>query len=446
MDVQHYTKSRRALQAPPTKTVSSPSSGSPIHCRSVAAQNTPVPSSVSGTVATMSSQNEFYYEGFSGPNGTIVPDDVFDLLAPRLKESELRVLLYIVRRTFGFGKSADAISLSQLTRGIKTRDGRTLDYGTGMSRKAVIAGVKGLVNKGIITVERRRTEKGDTDTNIYKLRFRNDKPPVTEGDPPGGLSTPPPETSGNYPGSPPPPPPGTPSNTQDSVLQDSALQDSENNTPNNTSVVASHLTEDQRLYEDLKALGIHDKTAAKLIRDTDASDIRKALDYLQHRLQTGWEPEQTPAAWLTAAIKNQYAIPDIPPSTTSTRETPYDMERLAVQTRTEFRNQRAHLLRVHDIEQKVDDMWQDIQDELRQRGEWAPVFAATLLRLLPDDSAELLIPPTLLDHLKPHIDTITAAINARTGHTISIEVKTLGGNRSVSANAERPGSTEQATP
>ena len=378
----------------------------------------------------MSSQNEFYYEGFSGPNGTIVPDDVFDLLAPRLKESELRVLLYIVRRTFGFGKSADAISLSQLTRGIKTRDGRILDYGTGMSKKAVIAGVKGLVSKGIITVERRRTEKGDTDTNIYKLRFRNDRPPVTEGDPPGGPSTLPPDTSGNYPGCPASPPPGTPSNTQDSVVQDSALQDSENNTP----VVASHVTEDQRLYEDLKAVGIHHKTAAKLIRDTDASNIRKALDYLQHRLQTGWEPEQTPAAWLTAAIKNGYGIPDIPASPGPAPETPYDMERLAVQTRTEFRNQRAHLLRVHDIEQNVDDIWQNIQEQLRERGEWAPVFAATLLRLRPDDSAELLVPSTLLDHLRPHLDTITAAITAETGHTVSLEVKTLSGNRPMPGN------------
>ena len=373
----------------------------------------------------MPAQDEFYYEGFSGPNGTIVPDDVFDLLAPRLKESELRVLLYIVRRTFGFGKSADAISLSQLTKGIKTRDGRILDYGTGMSRKAVIAGVKGLVGKGIITVERRRTAKGDTDTNIYKLRFRNDSPLVTEGDSPGNPSTPPADTSGNHGGSSAPPPAGAAGNSQDSVVQDSASQDSENNTP----VVASDLTKDQRLYEDLKAAGIHHKTAAKLIRDNDISHIRKALDYLQHRLETGWEPQQTPAAWLTAAIKDQYEIPDVAAMGASqggtTPEPAYDMERLAAQAQTEFRNQRAHTLRVHGIEQKVDKMWREIQEQLRERGEWSPVFAATLLRLPSDDTAELLAPSPLLNHLKPHIDTIVAAIEVRMGHTVSIEVKTL---------------------
>jgi len=93
----------------------------------------------------------FYYEGFIKDIGTVVPDDLFDVIAPRLKESELRVLLYIVRHTFGWRKYSDAISLSQLTDGIRKRDGRVQDLGTGMSRKAVIAGVKGLVEKGIIT-------------------------------------------------------------------------------------------------------------------------------------------------------------------------------------------------------------------------------------------------------------------------------------------------------
>ncbi|MBU0607283.1 MAG: replication protein, partial [Armatimonadetes bacterium] len=113
---------------------------------------------------------EFFYEGFSTPNGTFVPDDVFDVLAPRLSEAELRVLLYIVRRTFGFGKHADAISLKQLTDGITARDGRVLDHGTGMSRKGVIGGIKGLLGKGVISVHRRLDDRGENQVNVYTLR------------------------------------------------------------------------------------------------------------------------------------------------------------------------------------------------------------------------------------------------------------------------------------
>src|SRR5215212_2621838 len=112
------------------------------------------------------------FNGFSSPNGTIVPDEVFDVLMPELSEAELRVLLYIIRRTFGFKKESDAISLSQMVDGVTTRDGRVLDRGTGMSRRGAMNGCAGLVAKGIIDVDRRLSEQGDNEVNIYSLRFR----------------------------------------------------------------------------------------------------------------------------------------------------------------------------------------------------------------------------------------------------------------------------------
>lgn len=118
-------------------------------------------------------QNTFHYSGFINPNYTQVPDDVFDVIAPELTESELRVLLYIIRRTFGFKKDRDAISLTQMVDGIRARDGRVLDKGTGMSRRGVMKGCAGLIDKGIITVEKRLSDQGDNEINIYSLRFRD---------------------------------------------------------------------------------------------------------------------------------------------------------------------------------------------------------------------------------------------------------------------------------
>src|SRR5690349_2189003 len=68
------------------------------------------------------------WTGFSAPRYTQIPDQFFDLWLPVLLEGELRVLLYIMRRTFGFKKEEDAISLSQITDGIMRRDGTVLDY------------------------------------------------------------------------------------------------------------------------------------------------------------------------------------------------------------------------------------------------------------------------------------------------------------------------------
>ena len=116
-------------------------------------------------------KSDFHYNGFADPNYTPVPDDVFDLIAPNLTESELRVLLYVVRRTFGFRKTSDAISVSQMERGITTRDGTILDLGTGLSRTAIRTGCKGLIEKGILTVGRVLYPDGDYETNVYSLVF-----------------------------------------------------------------------------------------------------------------------------------------------------------------------------------------------------------------------------------------------------------------------------------
>ncbi len=120
----------------------------------------------------MPNKEPFIYEGFSSPNTTPTPNDVYDILAPQLTEAELRVLLYVIRRTFGFQKNSDAISTAQMANGITTRDGRQLDYGTGMSKSAVWRGCKGLVEKGILIVEQRQSEQGDSDVNVYSLHFR----------------------------------------------------------------------------------------------------------------------------------------------------------------------------------------------------------------------------------------------------------------------------------
>ena len=49
------------------------------------------------------------FPGFRSPNYTQVPDKVFDELLSELNLAELKVLLYIIRRTFGFKKSSDNI-------------------------------------------------------------------------------------------------------------------------------------------------------------------------------------------------------------------------------------------------------------------------------------------------------------------------------------------------
>jgi hypothetical protein len=124
-------------------------------------------------------RDEFYFEGFENPTTTPTPDVVFDELLSRLTGAELKVLLYIIRRTYGFKKNIDPISLTQITSGIVTRDGRVLDKGTGLDRSSAIKAAKGLVEKGVVTVQKEKGEDGVNMVNVYGLRFRSSRPSAT---------------------------------------------------------------------------------------------------------------------------------------------------------------------------------------------------------------------------------------------------------------------------
>ena len=73
------------------------------------------------------------------PNYTQSPNVFFDEIFKELKEGELRVILVIIRQTFGWHKPADKISFSQLSEK------------TGMERKSVCRSLNSLIEKGLIT-------------------------------------------------------------------------------------------------------------------------------------------------------------------------------------------------------------------------------------------------------------------------------------------------------
>src|SRR5689334_5276606 len=84
------------------------------------------------------------------PNSTQVPDVILDVWLSELSGAELKVVLYVARRTYGFGKESDNISLNQMADGIRRRDGSVLDRGTGLSRSTVKTTCTSLVERGFL--------------------------------------------------------------------------------------------------------------------------------------------------------------------------------------------------------------------------------------------------------------------------------------------------------
>jgi len=120
---------------------------------------------------THKSTTTLEFRGFRSPNTTPVPDEVFDELLAELSGAEMKVLLYVCRRTFGFKKDSDTISLTQIADGITTKDGRVLDRGTGLSKRHVQRALKSLEQKHIVEVHRQTSEDGVNEINTYSLHF-----------------------------------------------------------------------------------------------------------------------------------------------------------------------------------------------------------------------------------------------------------------------------------
>src|SRR5207249_4831760 len=80
----------------------------------------------------------------------------------------------IIRRTFGWKKDSDNISLSQLTTGIRARDGSQRDHGTGLPKSTVALALKSLVAKRILLSHRNSSPERGHEPTTYQLRFKGD--------------------------------------------------------------------------------------------------------------------------------------------------------------------------------------------------------------------------------------------------------------------------------
>ena len=109
------------------------------------------------------------FAGFDPAHTTSVPDILFDELLAVLSGPEFKVLCYITRRTRGFCKEWDAISLTQFTDGITTKDGRVLDRGCGITvRSRVIKILESLEEQGYIEIKKSEVKTGII---YYRLRY-----------------------------------------------------------------------------------------------------------------------------------------------------------------------------------------------------------------------------------------------------------------------------------
>lgn len=105
------------------------------------------------------------------PNTTQTPNLILDHCMAYLTGDEFKVLMYTVRRTYGFWKDRDRIGLSQYADGIVGADGNIKDMGTGLSKPCISKALKRLIDFNIIVVE---DEAKGAEAALYSLNLNDD--------------------------------------------------------------------------------------------------------------------------------------------------------------------------------------------------------------------------------------------------------------------------------
>lgn len=96
------------------------------------------------------------------PNSFQTPNVVVDRLLWLLSGDELKIVAYVNRRTMGFQRRQDRISLAQFTEGTRSYSGEVLDYGTGLTKDTVRKALRALLKFGVIveTADNDRRNRG----------------------------------------------------------------------------------------------------------------------------------------------------------------------------------------------------------------------------------------------------------------------------------------------
>jgi len=224
------------------------------------------------------------FKGIAEPNYTQVPNIYIDDLMSELTGSELKVLMYITRRTFGFGKKSDNISLNQIANGITKKDGTILDKGTGLSIRQVIYAINILDDKGIIKkVKRASKEKGLEATN-YSLKFKKDLfEPLCKN-----FSSP---------------------NAESSVVQKKVIQHKEIQQQENEKNVVADSKNGKELIDKLIELKVKKEVAESIVKEQDHKKIEKYMAYVKQKVSQGSDIKSIPG-YLIDAIKNSYKLPE----------------------------------------------------------------------------------------------------------------------------------------
>ena len=95
------------------------------------------------------------FQGFDGPkqNWSRLPNQLIDEMPNITSLAEMKVILYILRHTWGYGDESKRITIDEFVNGRKRKDGTRIDSGCGIAENSVRSGLRKAEEHGYIWVK-----------------------------------------------------------------------------------------------------------------------------------------------------------------------------------------------------------------------------------------------------------------------------------------------------
>lgn len=101
------------------------------------------------------------------PNTTPFPNFLIDFVMPIISNPTTKVMMFLVRKIYGWNKDCDHISISQIVKG------------TNIDRRSVVRALNDLCERKIILKIKSEGKKGSHSANLYS--FNEDLPKLPKG-------------------------------------------------------------------------------------------------------------------------------------------------------------------------------------------------------------------------------------------------------------------------
>jgi phage replication O-like protein O len=324
----------------------------------------------------MATLNQATFPGFQFPNTTQIPNEVFDTLIPQLSGGELKVLLYICRRTFGFRKDSDRISLSQISSGITTKTGRVLDHGTGLCKRHVINALKTLEKKNIIIITRTVDETGLNAVNTYSLNIHPTPQPEEPHRPQGVVQ---PSARGVVNSS----SPGVVNPSAPTKQREQKKEEQKKDS-------------DDDVAHDLENFGMTKSAVTSLIERYPAAYIMEKLRMTHGLLAEGSAlVAKNPVGWLRRAIEEDYRPPRSGARPTHPSGTTKQQSKGIHEEQQRAQNSITPPVALPHPDSQTELIWQQTVEQLKDvlpRGEAETRLTGTMLLTVTDTKATIFVP------------------------------------------------------